>query len=1582
MQLSYILNQYRTQASTNRDMGTLFEKLVKHYLINDAKYKNRFSNVWLWEEYPNKTSSDSGIDLVAEELYGGYCAIQCKFYGEDKKIDKGDLDSFFTESGKSNFVSRIIVSTTIHYSKKAEEALENQQISVTRIDLSDLENSNINWEAYYKEGKTSYKEESKKQLRPHQQKALTSVKEAFKTVDRGKLIMACGTGKTFTSLKIMEEVVPLGGSVLFLVPSLSLLSQSHKEWSEQTSLKLKQFAVCSDSKVGKSEEDLSIVDLEIPATTNAKKLIEKAKANLDEIVVIYSTYHSLDVIAEAQQQGLLDFDIVICDEAHRTTGVENSHFTKIHDNIFIKAKKRLYMTATPRIYSESVKKKASDNEVEIYSMDDETKYGKELYYIGFEEAVKEDLLTDYKVLILAVSESYISANMQKSLAQDGFELKLDDVAKIVGCWNGLSKNIDNDNDTTNILAPMKRAVAFSSTIENSNKISTHFKGVVEKYKEETQNNLVLNCNFKHVDGKMNAFERKQKLDWLKAENIAENECRILSNAKCLSEGVDIPSLDAVMFLQPRKSQVDIIQAVGRVMRKAKGKELGYIILPIAVASGVDAEEALNNNKAYDVIWQVLQALRSHDERLNSIINSIALNNSSNNEKIDLIGVGFGKKDVADETVDTSNKASQIAFELNFEAISQYKEAIFAKIVQKCGTKIYWENWAKDVADIAQRNITRIKDIIEQNINAKDAFAKFLNGLQENINKSISFEEAIEMLGQHIITKPIFNALFTNYDFALSNIISREMQSIVDILEQSNINNETQNLDKFYESIKNRVSKIDSAEGKQKIIVELYDKFFKTAFPKMAERLGIVYTPVEVVDFIIHSVEHALKTEFNTTLSAKNVNIIDPFTGTGTFITRLLQAGLIPTEHLAYKYKNEIHANEIVLLAYYIASINIETVYHYISKEEEYTSFEGIVLTDTFNMFENTELLENSLPENSARISRQKNTPVQVIMGNPPYSAGQKSENDDNKNIKYPKLDSNIDKTYVKKSSATLNKSLYDSYIRALRWATDRLKSQNGVIAFVTNGSFIDSNATDGLRKSFMEEFSKIYCFNLRGNALTSGELRKREGGGIFNAGSRASVAITILIKNNSKENCTLYYYDIGEYLKREEKLEKIKNFTSIGSIPWNIIKPNNKGDWINQRDNAEYESESFISLGDKKNKIAKALFNNYSLGVATNRDAWVYNFCYKNLTANMQNTINFYNGEVTRLQELSLEDKKMLNIDKFVNNDATKISWSDNLKNDVKKEKEHYLKEENIVKSLYRPFCKQNLYYGNDFNSRPGKWTEIFPKPNYNNIAIGITGKGANRPFCAFVTNILPDLELISKAQWFPLYTYNKNETANTEQDNFLQEEKSSEYMREYSCEENISNEILLKFQKTYSNASITKEDIFYYIYGLLNSKEYVDKYNEYITKEIPKIPMVENFINFATAGKALANLHLNYEEIEEYKNVTVEKTFQNELPEFYKVNKMKFANKQDKSTIIYNNYITIKNIPQIAYNYVVNGKSAIEWIMDRYEVKVHKDSNITNDPNSYSEDHEYILKLLLKIINVSVKSTEIINNLPALVLK
>jgi predicted helicase len=1173
---------------------------------------------------------------------------------------------------------------------------------------------------------------------------------------------------------------------------------------------------------------------------------------------------------------------------------------------------------------------------------------------------------------------------------------------------------------------MQRAVAFCSTIKDSKNLSgdddtkkhvenTGFKKVIEDYYKNSGESLgvkvedVLNCSCMHVDGKMNSMERQEKLRWLKDENIEKNECRILFNARCLSEGVDVPTLDAVIFMQPRKSNIDIIQAVGRVMRRAENKDWGYIILPIVVKAGVKPEDALNDNEAYSVVWDVLRALRSIDERLDITINSVEFKKNLA-KHVDVIGIP-GKELVE----------NQEQFVLNFGNVAEYKDAIYAKIVQKCGDRIYWEKWANDVSDIAEKNILRINGLIDKNIEAREVFNTFLLGLHKNINSDIGRDEAIEMLAQHMITKPIFNAIFMDYDFAANNVISKEMQHIIDILEKNNLESENKSLATFYDSITKRVRNIDTVEAKQKIIIDLYDKFFKTAFPKMAERLGIVYTPVEVVDFIINSVEDVLRDEFKTSLSNKNVNILDPFTGTGTFITRLLQSGLIKKEDLKYKYENEIHANEIVLLAYYIASINIETVYHYLVNEERYSEFKGMVLTDTFNMNENDDRLDSSLKENSARITKQKNIKIQVIMGNPPYSAGQKNENDNNKNIKYPKLDKNIADSYVVKSVAT-RKYLYDSYIRAIRWSSDRLKNgDKGVVAFVTNGSFIDGNAFDGLRKCLVEEFDKIYCFNLRGNFR---KFDKKEGENVFGNAAGTTIAITILVKNSKKNsevdgdvfldcrNGKIYYYEIGDSLKTAEKLAKIAEYRSIKNINFKEIEPNSKGDWLNIRNNMEYEEgKDFIVLGDKNNKTVKGngkgkvIFNNYSLGIVTARDGWVYNFSKDNLKENMERMIGFYNSEVKRLgiycndmnkKVSALNDKE---VDGFVNSDSTKISWAVNLKSDFKRFKKHGFKDEAIRTSMYRPFCKQYLYYGKDFNERTYQIPKLMPTDIHKNMLIGVRGKGANTNFNCLMVNEMPDLELVSKAQWFGFYNYEYVGSGGSVGD--LNGGNGGDLLfgaggggsaggiiddggvleGEYIRRDNISNSILNEFKEVYKDINITKEDIFYYVYGILNSKEYVDTYRDYIEKEIPKIPFVESFWEFSLLGKELANLHLNYEELDEWRgDGFIESAIESGGENFYKVSKMKFLDKKTKDTIIYNENITIKNIPQKAYEYKVNGKSAIEWVMDRYCFDIDKKTKIVNDCNLYDgEGGKYIYTLLLKIINLSISSVDIINNLPSL---
>ncbi|MBI3479259.1 MAG: DEAD/DEAH box helicase [Nitrosomonadales bacterium] len=1637
--LKKLLDSYRQAATTEREKGTYFEELILCYLRNEATYSELYSDVWTYGEWAKQQGldgRDTGIDLVAKTSgTGEYHAIQCKLYAEDYRLQKGDIDSFFTASGKKPFTHRIILATTDKWSEHAEDALQNQQPPVSKIDLHDLENSQIDWSHYHAKSKPTLK--TKKQLRDHQRFALDAVKRGLSDADRGKLIMACGTGKTFTALKIAEELAGAGKRVLFLVPSLNLLSQTLTEWTQESDIPLHSFAVCSDSDVGKKrkKDDDTVQtfthELRYPATTEPARLATEIAARHDtqHMSVVYSTYHSIDVISRAQHEhGLESFDLIICDEAHRTTGAtfdteDESNFVRVHDADYIRSAKRLYMTATPRIYGDSAKASAEKDNVALCSMDDEKLYGKELFVITFSEAVKRGLLVDYKVIVLAVEETHVNRRIQNLLKDPDNQLKVDDAAKIIGCWKALSKQGLAD-DLVGDGAAMQRAVAFCQVIEvgkggkthkvSSKQIAGMFQAVVEAYQETEEFEQVarLTCEAEHVDGSMNAGQKETKLDWLKSE-VPDNTCRILSNVRCLSEGVDVPALDAVLFLTPRNSQVDVVQSVGRVMRTTPDgkKKRGYVILPVVIPAGVEPHEALNDNKTYAVVWQVLQALRSHDDRFDAMVNKLDLI-GRDTSKMEVIAItdkiqkkqekapkgksnaqaGKGGYRIGQTEAGYTVKPEQQA--LQFE-IGEIERAIYAKLVQKVGNRHHWEDWANDIAKIARTHIDRISAILESkqseanattsaerssNVglqnpdNAKEraAFAAFAAELRCDLNDSISDGEIIEMLAQHLITKPVFDALFEDYSFAQHNPMSQAMQAVLDILQEHNLDKEADTLQSFYDSVKERAKDINNAAGKQKIVVELYDKFFRNAFPKMTERLGIVYTPVEVVDFIIHSVNHILQTEFGQTLGSPSVHILDPFAGTGTFITRLLQSGLITPEQLPFKYQNEIHANEIVLLAYYIAAINIEAVYHSIVGGN-YQPFEGICLTDTFQLYEKEDLVDALLEQNSARRKRQKKLDIRVIMGNPPYSVGQDSANDNNQNVAYPHLDDRIRGSYAEQSTATLKNALYDSYIRAIRWASDRI-GDSGLIGFVTNAGWLDSNSADGLRKCLAEEFSNIYVFHLRGNARTSGEQRRKEKDNVFGMGSRAPIAISLLVKNPAaQQHGQIYFHDIGDYLTREEKLEKISTFTSIANINWDRITPNANQDWINQR---APEFEGFVSLS--------TLFSLQTGGVKSNRDQWVCNHSKQELLSNVSNMIGNFNSQVAAYQdECNGKLKEQYPpVDKFIDTNPKKISWTVNLQAELSRLTTLSVDENSVRLILYRPFTKQFVYFNRSLIERPGKNSNLLPFNGAANQIISVTGTGASKDFSALITDVLPEYHLNANGQCFPLYLYDTPEKSGEQDDLFPTTGKSERKRRNA-----ITDEGLAHFQSDYPGEQISKEDVFYYVYGLLHSPDYRERYADNLSKELPRIPRVKtaaDFWAFSQAGRKLAELHLNYETVEPYP-LKIESS--GKLTDAdYRVEKMKYGKSgkdKDFTTLHYNDKITLTGIPLEAYDYIVNGKPALDWVVERQCVKIDKDSGIVNDANDWAvetmSNPRYPLELFMRVVTVGLETMKIVNSLPKL---
>lgn len=1246
-------------------------------------------------------------------------------------------------------------------------------------------------------------------------------------------------------------------------------------------------------------------------------------------------------------------------------------------------------------------------------MDDVALYGPEFHVITFSEAVRKGLLVDYKVIVLAIEESHVSRRLQGLLSDESNQLKVDDAAKIVGCWKalakqGLTENLIGDE------AAMSRAVAFCQVIEPSRGARSHkvsskniagmFQAVVEAYQESEslEDAARLTCKAQHVDGSMNASDKEAKLDWLK-NDVPQGTCRILSNVRCLSEGVDVPALDAVLFLTPRNSPIEVVQSVGRVMRKAIGKHRGYVVLPVVIPAGIEPHEALNDNKTYAVVWQVLQALRSHDDRFDAMVN-----------KLDLIGKDTRKMEVIAITDKlqkkqqhhTDKKVGAGGFTLGstgprpqpveqagleFE-VGEIERAIYAKLVQKVGSRHHWEDWANDIAKIAQTHIDRITGILESPTNGPErlAFDAFAHELRDDLNSSITDAEIVEMLAQHLITKPVFDALFEGYSFGQSNPMSQAMQSVLDVLHEHHLDKEVDTLQAFYESVKQRAEGIDNAAGKQAIVVELYDKFFRNAFPKLTARLGIVYTPLEVVDFILHSVNHLLQKEFGQTLGSKGVHILDPFTGTGSFITRLLHGGLISEEQLPYKYRYEIHANEIVLLAYYIAAINIEAEYHSVVGGG-YQPFEGICLTDTFQLYEKEDLLSTLLVDNSTRRKRQKSLDIRVVLGNPPYSAGQNSANDINQNVSYPHLDQRITDTYAARSAMTSVKNLYDSYIRALRWASDRI-GNSGLIGFVTNAGFLDSSSADGLRKCLVDEFSSIYVIQLRGNQRTSGELSRKEGGKIFGSGSRAPIAISLLVKNPAaKRHGAIYLYDIGDYLSREEKLARIKALGDLGGITaesgWTEIVPDHHGDWLRQRDE---HVGNYIRLGDKKGDVP-GLFENFSLGVATGRDAWSYNASRVLLATNMRRMIEFYNGEVARYSTAfkGISKAQRPDVDTFIQIDRKKISWERGLKQKLAQERSLVFDDVNLVKGLYRPFTKQWLFFDRSVNAMVYQVPRLFPYAGAPNRVICLTGIGINKGFSCLMTDAIPDLQTFANGQCFPLYLYDKeaeNTTAAKAQDGlFGNEEQAVEDRGHTNRRDAITDLGLSHFQTAYPAVNLTKDDIFYYVYAVLHSPEYRALHADSLIKELPQIPCVrapQDFWMFSKAGRCLAELHLGYEAVALYPLV-IDGGDAVLSDVDLRIEKMHFGSGRDLTTVHYNHKITLRGIPLEAHEYVVNGKSAVEWVVERQRIHTDKETGIINDSNVWAtetmKNPRYPLELLQRVITVSLETLKIMRTLPVL---
>ncbi|GAA8738501.1 DEAD/DEAH box helicase family protein [Helicobacter pylori] len=1466
---TFTLIKEKLQAIPDKRLkGSWFEKVSRRFLIEHDS-ADEYESIDLWSDWELRgNEGDHGIDIVITTASKEYIAVQCKFH--QNSISYPDIATFLAKLqagvGEVRFKKGIIISTSnlTHAAlEEIEQIRKSKGIDIVEISEEDFIYSQIDWEKF---DPTKTQGEiplcDKKKPRTHQTEAINATKEYFSDPKnaRGKLIMACGTGKTYTSLKIMEALDPK--ITLFLAPSIALLSQTFREYAQEKSEPFYASIVCSDDKVGQSKDedndDIKFSELPLKPSTRLEDIlsVHKKAQKENKRFIIFSTYQSALRIKEAQEAGLGEIDLMICDEAHRTVGAmyssnerdDKNAFTLCHSDKNIKAKKRLYMTATPKVYSESSKAKAKESDNVIYSMDDEEVFGEEIYTLNFSKAIALDLLTDYKVIILAVRKENLSGvtnSVNKKISQLKAEgTKLDKklinnefVCKIVGTHKGLAKqdlivldeknkedhNLQNKTDT----APSQRAISFCKSINTSKNIKDSFETIMECYDEELKKKSFKNLKISidHIDGTMNCKDRLEKLEEL--NEFQPNTCKVLSNARCLSEGVDVPALDSIVFFDGKSAMVDIIQAVGRVMRKAKRKQRGYIILPIALEESEiqNLDEAVNNTN-FKNIWKVIKALRSHDPSL--------VDEATFKEKIKIFGSDDEKKQNDEKTL--------------FDAIllQDLADAVYNVMPTKLGDRNYWENFTKKTGNIARTLNNRLKMIFEKN---PEFFHDFLDSLRENIHQNIKEDEALDMITSHIITKPIFDAIFGDN---IQNPIAKALDKMVEKLSTLGLEGETKDLKNLYESVKTEALHAKSQKSQQELIKNLYNTFFKVAFRKQSEKLGIVYTPIEVVDFILRATNGILKKHFNTDFNDKNITIFDPFTGTGSFIARLLSKdnNLISDEALKEKFQKNLFAFDIVLLSYYIALINITQAAQ--NRDSSLKNFKNIALTDSLDFYEEKNDkgvfdFFKDLEENKEIKDTLADQNIRVIIGNPPYSAGAKSQNDNNQNLSHPKLEKRVYEKYGKNStSINVGATTRDTLIQSIYMASELLKDR-GVLGFVVNGGFIDSKSVDGFRKSVAQEFAHLYVLNLRGNTRTSGETCKKEGGKIFDSGSRATIAIVFFVKNKSVPNNTIFYYEVEDYLKREAKLNLLAGFENLDLVPFKEITPNDKGDWINQRDDA---FEKLIPLKRDKKLQNNSIFDINSLGVITGRDPWVYNFSPNILTQSVQNCIDTYNADLKRFNARfreafkqrtkgvkSAELYKQLN-DKEITTDKTKIAWTDGLKNKlIKNENLQESSEKRVRLSLYRPFNKQWLYWDKDWINRQRRFSKIFPNKSAQNVVIN-TGVGNGKDFSALVSDFISDNSLISPNQAYPLYYYD-------------------DLGNRYNA---ISGYALNLFRRHYQDNAIVEEEIFYYIYAIFHHKGYLEKYKNSLAKEAPRIGLSEDFKELSILGKELGELHLNYE--------------------------------------------------------------------------------------------------------------------------
>ena len=1342
----------RERYETSQERGRVFERVMQYaFRRHPGVYgPARFKNVWRWMEWPDREAygylGDVGIDLVAEqtdEWGGGLCAIQTKF-NETSQVGKAAVDSFLSASSSDAFTHRILVVTS-SLSTHAKTMVSKTSPQCHVVYRADIETWPVDWSEFLEVPERLEFRPVRYNPHPFQTRAVDDVVSRFdEGHDRGKLILPCGTGKSVVSLWIAEQTVGSAGRVLYLVPSIALMGQTMREWASQRDPEIphRYVGICSDTRAGRNDEDADMAELAMPVTTDPEQIAGRLKeVHPESMTVVFCTYQSLQLVADAQAKGAPAFDLVLCDEAHRTTGIQESTkgsaFTLIHDPDEVSADRRLYMTATPRLYTNQVKTKAGQHakDFDVYSMDDEDTYGPVFYRMGFGEAVEGGFLTDYQVVVIAVAENSVVENLDAldviAVGEGLRPITAVEAVKFAGCWDALADPTtrtaaDRVTGASHPELSARRAIAFTNTIKSSLGVERYWGSVTEMMSDAPRAGVeLLDCEIRHVDGSKNALDRANTIAWLQHGDDNDG-CRIVTNAKCLTEGVDVPALDAVLFLERKTSQIDVVQAVGRVMRLSPNKDYGYVVLPVVIPSGSNvADDEVLSSSDFKQVWSVLKALRSHDDRLDVSINTADLTGKL---PLRVLTSGVCEKcgaagcDGGDECARSRDLTDVVQGRLPFE------NAIASKLVDVCGDRQYWDRWGKEVARITNTITERIRAVLSKNTSLATRFEEFTEQMEATIGGALPSGDLAVMVAQHVVTMPVFDALFAGSDFADRNPISKALNELLGEFKEHDVRlaDETVELDRFYSSVRVRLEGAADSDARIKIMLEVYESFFAEAMPAEVQRLGIVYTPPELVDFVLRSTDAVLQQNFGRGLSAEDVHILDPFTGTGTFIYRLLTrtntAGepLIADEDLERKFINthnptvpggtvqEIHANEIVLLAYYLAALKIEEGYR--DRTGEYQPFSGIVLNDTFEHDPSTLPGTGSISYNSERAKQQHDLPIQVIVANPPWSAGQKSSGDDNLRREYPHIEQRVRDTYgVRHRQVTgkgAGKSAGNLYVQAIRWASDRLPSNKpGVVAFIHPNSLCNATSLAGMRAALRDEFTDIYVVNLLGDAMKSGDEFRREGDKIFGAGSRNGVQITVLVRNPHKdrnEPAELHYAEVAEYSTLQQKFDWLEQLGDVTSDAFETVPVNDSHDWVNITDGTY---ENLLPVCETGKSSQDTLIERHALGLATNCDTYVYSFSRDDLIEKIGLLIDTYNDAYELHHNLGLSFDECT-----ANTDLASIKWTDTLKQSLKKGEKIAFDETRIREVLYRPFTKLWLYEDARILSSVKTVSTMFPR--------------------------------------------------------------------------------------------------------------------------------------------------------------------------------------------------------------------------------------------------------------------------------